>query len=346
MRFVRPLVVSAVFGLLGLGAALLFGKPSDLLVIRNLSARTLLWSALLLALSFFCGGLRIQLLSRTLGYRVRLPSALRSHILGLFSAAVTPSGSGNAPAIALMLRRDGLSQAHAWSVALYTGVVDLLFFAWGVPVALLTLKLTGYLPQNPLLLGAGIAVSVLFIGLWYVLAFYLNAVPGFIHWLFRLKPLRRFRRRAERFAGTLTTTISRLSATTWAEQLGLQALAVGLHVSVFVTFLVIAAELGLSLLALPTLATLFLVFVLSHVVPTPGGSGFLELTLPLLLLPERPAAVAPTVIVWRLLTFYSVFLLGPVLGGAALAKRLGPDGGQELPFGPDPAPLSAPPVEK
>ena len=325
MQLVRPFVISILFGLLGLGAALFFGTPADLRVIGDLSAWALLWSALLLLFSFLCGGLRVQFLARTLGYRLRLPSAVRSHVLGLFSAAVTPSGSGNAPAIALMLLRDGLPKAHAWSVALYTGVVDLLFFSWGVPLALLTLKLTGHLPESPWLLAAGLTVSVMFTGLWYVLAFHLAAAPKLIRKLFRWRPLRRYRRRSERFTETLTGTVSRLSATTWAEQLVLQSLAVGVHVGVFAMFLVVAAELGLMLSALPTLATLFLVFVLSHVVPTPGGSGFLELTLPLLLSPERPAAVAPTVIVWRLMSFYSVFLLGPALGGAALAKRLGPE---------------------
>ena len=323
MKLARAVVFSAVFGLAGLGAVL-FGEPGDLLAVRNLSARALFWSALLLSLSFLCGGLRISLLARTLGYRLRLPSAVRGHILGLFSAAVTPSGSGNAPAIALMLARDGLSGPHAWSVALYTGVVDLIFFAWGVPVALLTLKATGHL-QAPWLLAGGLTVSVTFAGLWYLLAFHLAAVPKLIEKPFRWRSLRRYRGRVKRFTGTLTGTVAQLSATTWSQQFGLQALAASLHLSVFAMFWVIAAELGLTLALLPTLATLFLVFVLSHVVPTPGGSGFLELTLPLLLLPERPATVAPVVLVWRLLSFYSVFLLGPSLGGAALARWLGPD---------------------
>lgn len=321
----RPLLLSVLFGVLGLGSALIFGKPRDLLVIRDLSAATLLWSVLLLVFSFVCGGLRVQFLARTLGYRVRLPSAVRSHILGLFSAAITPSGSGNAPAIALMLMRDGVSKAHAWSVALYTGIVDLLFFAWGVPAALLTLKLTGYLPRAPWLLAAGLVVSVVFIALWYLLAFQLARVPLLIRRLFRWRPLRRYRRRAERFTETLGTTVSRLSATTYREQLWLQLLAVGVHMSVFAMFPLIATNLSLPLPFFPTLTTLLLVYIVSHGVPTPGGSGVLEVTLPLLLVPQRPAAVAPVVVVWRLISFYSVFILGPSLGGVALAKRLGPE---------------------
>ena len=324
MRLVKPLLLSLAFGVLGLGAAFLFGKPADLRAIFTLSGRALLFSTLLLGLSFTCGGLRIQLLARTLHYPLRLLSTIRCHILGAFSAAVTPSGSGNAPAIALMLRRDGLSPAHAWSVALYTSVVDILFYAWFAPASLLTLYLSGRLPGGSWLLAGGLVASALFLGLWYLLVFHLAVVPPFVSRVFQLRPLRRFEARAERFVAGLTATVARLSEATWLEHILLQLLSVGVHIGVFGIFLVVAADLKLALPALPTLATLFLVFIVSHVVPTPGGSGFFELSLPLLLSPAKPAAALPAVIVWRLIAFYSSFLLGPTLGGVALARRLGP----------------------
>ncbi len=324
MRLAKPLLLSLVFGVLGLGAALLFGKPADLQAIFTLSSPTLLWSTLLLVLSFVSGGLRIQLLARTLSYNLRLSSAVRSHILGAFSAAVTPSGSGNAPAIALMLQRDGLTSAHAWSVALYTSVIDLLFYAWFAPASLLTLYLSRRLPGGSWLLAGGLAASALFLGLWYLLVFHLSVVPPLINRIFSWRPLRRFKARAKHFTDGLTKTVARLSGATRLHHALFQLLSVGVHVSVFAIFLVVAADLELNLPALPTLAVLFLVFAASHVVPTPGGSGFFELSLPLLLSPGNPAAVAPAVIVWRLIAFYSSFLLGPPLGGAALAKRLGP----------------------
>ncbi len=323
-RLLRPLLLSVLCGALGLGAALVFGKPEDLLVIRQLTAQTLLVCALLMLLSFICGGLRVQVLARILGYRIQFWSAVRSHVLGLFSAAITPSGSGNAPAIALMLARDGVSTPHAWSVALYTGIVDLLFFAWGVPASLVVLAVTGHIPEGRWLVVLGVVVSALFIGLWYLVAFHLGAAPRLIVRLFSWQPLRRFRSRATNFSRSLSQTITRLSATTWRGELYLQILAMGTHLSIFAMFPVIAHNLGLHLEFVPTVATLFLVYIVSHVVPTPGGSGFLELTLPLLLVPGRPGLALPAVVVWRLVSFYSIFLLGPGLGGAALAKRLGP----------------------
>ena len=324
MQLARPLLLSLVFGVLGLGAALLFGKPADLQAIFTLSSGALFSSTLLLVLSFVSGGLRIQLLARTLTYKLRLLSTVRSHILGAFSAAVTPSGSGNAPAIALMLQRDGLTPAHAWSVALYTSVIDLLFYAWFAPASLITLYVSRRLPGGSWLLGGGLLASALFLGLWYLLVFHLSVVPPLVNRIFSWRPLERFKTRAEQFTDGLTETVARLSGATRFQHVLLQFLSVGVHVSVFAIFLVVANDLGLNLPALPTLAVLFLVFAASHVVPTPGGSGFFELSLPLLLSPGNPAAVAPAVIVWRLLAFYSSFLLGPTLGGAALAKRLGP----------------------
>lgn len=324
MKLAKPIILSVVFGLLGLGVALLFGKPEDFLELRNLSSKTLLVSAFLLGLSFVCGGLRLQLLGHTLSYALRLPSAVRAHVLGTFSAAVTPSGSGNALAIALMLRRDGLSQTHAWSVALYTSVADLLFYAWFAPVSLLTLRLSGRLPGGSWLLAGGLAASALFFGLWYLLVYHFGTASKLVSSLFRLSPIRRFRARAERFMASLTGTLDRISGTTWLQHILLQLLTVGTHVSVFAIFCAVAADLGLGLPVLPTIAVLFLVFAVSHLVPTPGGSGFFEVSIPLLLSPDTPATVAPAVLVWRLIAFYSSFLLGPVLGGAALAKRLGP----------------------
>ena len=104
-------------------------------------------------------------------------------------------------------------------------MVDLIFFAWGVPVALLTLKVTGHLPKTPWLLAGGLTVSVTFAGLWYLLAFHLAAVPELIERPFRWRSLRRYRGRVKHFTGTLTGTVAQLSATTWSQQLGLQALA-------------------------------------------------------------------------------------------------------------------------
>ena len=238
-----------------------------------------------------CGFL---LLTRTLHYPLRLLSAVRCHILGAFSAAVTPSGSGNAPAIALMLRRDGLAQAHAWSVALYTGVIDLLFLrVVSRPASLLTLYLSRRLPGGSWLLLGGVLASALFFGLWYLLVFHFSVVSALISRVFHWRVLRRFSARADRFVLGLTTTVARLSATTWLEHLALQLLSVGVHISVFGIFAVVAADLGLSLPILPTLATLFLVFVASHVVPTPGGSGVLRALAPASARFGQPVSVRP-----------------------------------------------------
>lgn len=318
-------MLSILFGLVGIGVAIALSKPQDLLEIRKLTPFSVGGGLVFVALSFACGGLRILLLARRLDEKINFWRATRAHILGLFSAAVTPSGSGNAPAIALMLQRDGVGSHHAWSISFYTGIIDLILFTWCVPVCLTILKLTGTLPPKPWLIASSVLICAVFIALWALLTFQLPRVPRFIMTLFSLRPLRRYRLRASRFSRALTTTIRELSRPRGLEPLVQQLLALGVHFSIFLIFPIFAHELGLDFSYVPTIALMFLLFILAHVVPTPGGSGFMELTLPLLLMPERPSAVVPIVIVWRLISFYSLFLIGPALGGVALSKRLGPE---------------------
>lgn len=326
----RAALVSAVFGLVGLAAALFwFGEPGDLRTLGALSPGALLLAAALLGLSYLCGGLRVSLLARMLGYRLRLRSAVRAHILGLFSAAVTPSGSGNAPAIALMLIRDGVTKPHAWSVAFYTGIVDVLLFVWAVPLALFALARSPYLPgavEAPGGLWWGLLLSPLLFGLWYALAFRLGGTLTLLGRLFNLRPLRRYRARMQRFLEGFGTSVALLSRElSWNRlriQVALQLLSAGMHGGVFAIFLVVARSLGLHVDPGATLALFLLVFVASFLVPTPGGSGFLEFALLGLIAAQREAAlVAPALLLWRVLSFYLVFLLGPLLGGAALLKR-------------------------
>ncbi|ADI14681.1 lysylphosphatidylglycerol synthase transmembrane domain-containing protein [Truepera radiovictrix] len=320
----RAALASALFGLLGLAAALFwFGEPGDLRALGTLSPGALATSLALLGLSYLCGGLRVALLARVLGYRMRLRSAVRAHILGLFSAAVTPSGSGNAPAIALMLIRDGVTKPHAWSVAFYTGVVDVLLFVWALPLALVALTRSPYLP--PGLLWWGLLFSPLLLGLWYALAFRLGSTLALLEKLFYLRPLRRYRGRMRRFLegfGAAVMLLSReLSWNRLRFLVALQLLSAGMHGSVFAIFLVVASSLALHVDPAATLALFLVVSVASFLVPTPGGSGFLEFALLGLIAARSEAAlVAPALLVWRALSFYLVFILGPLLGGAALLK--------------------------
>ena len=92
----------------------------------TLDAPVLLLGFGLLGLNYLLGGLRLCWLTSLVGEKVSFWANLRAYLLGLVSAAVTPGGSGNVPAVALGLQQAGVVATKAWSVTLYTSTLDLL----------------------------------------------------------------------------------------------------------------------------------------------------------------------------------------------------------------------------
>ena len=78
----------------------------------------------------------------------------------------------------------------------------------------------------------------------------------------------------------------------------------------FVLFWLLLRLYGVEAGLLATLATLSSITLVSHVVPTPGASGFIEAAVGL----SVGAGAAAALLVWRLASFYVVFLLGPPAG--------------------------------
>ncbi len=80
----------------------------------------------------------------------------------------------------------------------------------------------------------------------------------------------------------------------------------------FVLFWLLLRLYGVEAGLLATLATLCSITLVSHVVPTPGASGFMEAAVGLSVGAGGGAAAA--LLVWRLASFYVVYLLGPPAG--------------------------------
>lgn len=315
----RPLLVSLALSAAGVAAALLLaGGGEGLAALGRVSGASVAAAAGLLGVSLLAGGLRLWALVLGVGARVTPLRAVRAHVLGLLAAAVTPSGGGNAPAIALSLRRDGVPTAAAWSITVYTSVLDLLFFAWAIPLAAWGLRdeLGARLLGLALLLGAACLL------LWYGLAHRQAALERLAARLFALRPLRRWQRPAWRFVRRMNAATGRLTAASPWRHLGLQALTALMHGALYAIFWGFAVALGTGLELLPTLALLLLVSVSSYVVPTPGGSGYLELAISWLFARRAPAGeVAAALVAYRAVGYYAAVLLGLPLGGAVLVKE-------------------------
>ncbi|HEX5974792.1 MAG TPA: hypothetical protein VFY57_06500, partial [Rubrobacteraceae bacterium] len=77
----------------------------------------------------------------------------------------------------------------------------------------------------------------------------------------------------------------------------------------FVLFWLLLKLYGVEVGLLATLAILTSVTLVSHLFPTPGGSGFMEAALGLSIGAGGGAAAA--LLLWRLASYHAIFLLGP-----------------------------------
>ena len=129
----RAVVISVVLGVVGVGLTF-WWLGEDLANLTRVPPWALLTGFGLLLLNYLCGGLRIVLLTRVLKHPIDPWRSTRAYMLGLFSSAITPGGSGQAPATVLALIRDGLSPVESMSVTVYVWVLDIFFLAWSVPL--------------------------------------------------------------------------------------------------------------------------------------------------------------------------------------------------------------------
>ena len=107
----NALLLSVALSGLGMGFALYsVGGPRALLKVGQLSPTYLALATLSLVASFVLSAVRLRFITRALGFDVKLRYAVRAHVLGMFSAAVTPGGSGSMPGLALTLGLQGMSQ--------------------------------------------------------------------------------------------------------------------------------------------------------------------------------------------------------------------------------------------
>lgn len=296
--------------------------------LAQLEPFTLLLAFTLLGLNYLIGGLRLTALSGLVHPRISLWRGVSAYIMGLISAAVTPGGSGNTPAVALSLQQGGVPTPEAWSLALYLAVLDLFFMAWSLPLSLGILAQTTQLLSARAAAGLSVAAAFSCLGLWFVLSYRLDLLEQLIRRLFALRFLERWQSRALAFHAELGRTTALMARRPLWVQLPLAALTTLQHSTNYLIFFVIASALG-EVPLWSTLAAVHSSTFASYAAPVPGGSGFLEVAVTYLLRGNRAVAV-PALVAWRLICFYSRFLLAPFVGGALLASYRTSNSGQDV----------------
>jgi hypothetical protein len=322
-RLVQAIILSIFFGLLG--SAFLFfrgGKLVQLLEIRKLSPIFLSLAMTALLLSFVFAAFRLQHLCKPLNHLLTFRHALRTHILGIFSATVTPSGGGATPAIALSLQYQGLSSAQAWATAIALFVADTTFMLWTLPMSLLFLRLHNLYPNTLWWNTVALIAIMVTACIAYVLIYRLQWIEPIFRYILR-GPLLRFRRGALRFAASLLESNQIFTGASWKFYGVTQLWTLLSWVTYFSILTFLAKGLNIAIPIIASQAWQLVVTALSFAVPTPGGSGFFEFATSVLLLDKGNNEAVPAILLsWRFLTYYLFFILGPVLGGYILLKHM------------------------
>ena len=334
MTVVRALLVSFVLSGAGIGVLFLTGKGFSLSDFsRFLTIQPLYVLYLLLALVgwWVLSGWRLMILAQS--KEVTLLRATRAFLLSLFAASVTPSATGSTFGMAWYLSKYTTAE-RATAVAVFSVGLDLVYFAWSLPVSILVLHLRG------IDIGVGTPVLVLTtlfaLGLAWVLMFRADLLRHFVaerrqgrpkqHATLGdaagLEPLERFRSGAQGFVEETVRSVALIRALPIPTQVLLHVITGLMYLTHFLTANALAAGIGLPIDHVALVATQSIVIAVGFLVPTPGGAGYYEIALGRAFaatnVPE--SAIGPFVIMWRVISYYLYLLIGPFIGGAALIR--------------------------
>jgi glycosyltransferase 2 family protein len=292
--------------------------------VRNLGVPLVVLTVVAVLAKWFSPAVRIGLLCR--GQKMPLPyhSAVLVHLVAMFVAALAPQNTGFGPATVAALSRLGVPIGRGIGVAVQVAVLDLIFFAWVVPASIGYLVYSDALELPP---GAGVAALVtgcLAIVAAAALSLRPQLIVGLIFAVARWQFMARFASRLRRIARDYyrsARAFLKMPASYW---LTLHLATAAGWFGGFLLLWLLLKLYGVDAGLLATLAILSSLTLVAHFVPTPGGSGFIEAAVGFSI-GAAGGSVAAALLLWRLASFYVVYLLGPPAGWLLYQSR--PAGG-------------------
>ena len=278
------------------------------------------------------GGLRIRHVAAGL-----LPAraSVKAQLTWDFMSAVTPSAMGGAPfASYFIARMNKLPVGRVTAVLLFLILMDQLWFVVAIVLMYVSAIWIPVFPNETL--GAfGIGTVAVYLGgvmLWIGFFMYatllrpeiLEAVVGRVvrfRWLRRFEPtVRREARRLRRQAQSLRGRPASFYALTGLYTMGVWTVRYSI---------VFLAALTFSDIARPVLYVFRTIglWLVGIAMPTPGGAGGMEGLYMLFLAPLLPeGAGGPTVLLWRLISYHLILVLGVFVAGGAVRAMLRGEG--------------------
>lgn len=289
---------------------------------------------LLLILGIGTLGLRVLFGAWRLHYvshqHLTFRAATRCQLVWDFSSNVTPSAIGGGPFAALFVARDQrLPLGETTAILLFAILLDQLFFAFTIVFILAALPFMPVLPTALGTVGGGTFVLYLALALgWvaffgYTTFFRPELIERLARRMLRFRRLRRFRERVTQELLHLQerTQLIRSQPPGFFVKGFLLTTAAWISRHLLLVLLVwsVYPEADAVLVFMRTLAMM----LGSVALPTPGGSGGIEGLYVLFIGPLMPRHfVAPTLLLWRLLSYYVFIGIGLFLTGRHMQRSL------------------------
>lgn len=316
-RFAAALVLTLALGFGGLylvaGGELFQDETYD---IRNPGGLVLALCGVFFLVRWTVPAAKITLLCHAQGIPLPYRLGFLAHLVSVLGAALTPSQSGGNPAAAAALGRLGVPLGRGLGVAMQILILDLIFYSWSVPLCLGFLILTGAIALPPGAEAAALAATLLAVAGAVLLSRYPRPVVRLILASARLPLLRRFDRRLRRAALDYYRSARAFLRIEFLSWLTLQLVTAAGWLSTYALLWSLLVLYGIEIGLAETLSVVNVLNLAANFVPVPGGSGFIEAAVGLIL-PGLAAggALAAPILIWRVTSFYIIFLLGPLAGG-------------------------------
>ncbi|MGB3634180.1 MAG: lysylphosphatidylglycerol synthase transmembrane domain-containing protein [Rubrobacteraceae bacterium] len=258
---------------------------------------------------------RLQLLGRNQSVKLSYSSALLVHLISVFGALVTPGNAGGGPTAAVALNRIGLPFGKSLGIVLQVFILDLFFFAWVVPLSLAYLLISDTVELPIAIEAVGLGMAALALAGAVALGRYPRPVVALLLAASNWRAVHKFEVRIRGVARDYYRS-SRSYGKTPALLRAVLNTVTAIHwLAAFVLFWGFLELYGVDLSLAVTLALLNILTLVSLFVPTPGGAGFVEAAVGLSVGSYAVSgSVAGALLLWRVLAFNIIFLVGPFAG--------------------------------
>ena len=296
--------------------------------LRSIDIRFLIFSLILICLSWCFDVLRLKVLTKAIGVRIPFMYGTKAILSYTFLSNITPSSAGGEPILFYMLNQKGITFGKASAIAFLRTMITMIFFAIGGPIII-------YFHRELL---SSVGLKMVFD---YVAIFLAVTVMFFAYLYFAPHSARRgldllfnyfekfafFKGKSSRLKHSLLHVVDEFRSSL---KEFLRGERWRLILVVFYTALMIVAQflvapmllkgLGCDVKILSTFMVQGVLNFMLYYIPTPGGSGISEGVGYTLFAPLVPSHILGVfLVIWKFLTNY----VWTIVGGLIIVKSIG-----------------------